>query len=135
VQTTQARLLAAADVYQACIEPRPQRLAMSPTAAAQEVRAEVTAGRLDPDAVRWVIEAAGGRIERVRAPWPAGLTDREVEVLRLVAQGRSNSDVAAALSVSLPTVKHHVLHIYAKVGLSSRAGAALFAMEHDLIHP
>jgi len=134
VQTRAARLLAAADVYHACTEPRPHRPAMSPAVAARELRAEVTRGRLDPEAVRWVLEAAGGRVERVRAAWPAGLTDREVEVLRLVAQGRSNSEVAGALSVSLPTVKHHILHIYAKVGVTSRAGAALFAMEHDLIH-
>jgi HD-GYP domain-containing protein (c-di-GMP phosphodiesterase class II) len=134
VQTLQSRLLAAADVYQACTESRPHRPAMSPPAAARELRAEVTVGRLDPEAVRWVLEAAGGKVERVRAQWPGGLTDREVEVIRLVAQGRSNHEVAAALSVSLPTVKHHVLHIYAKIGVTSRAGAALFAMEHDLIH-
>jgi HD-GYP domain-containing protein (c-di-GMP phosphodiesterase class II)/DNA-binding CsgD family transcriptional regulator len=134
VQTVQSRLLTAADVYHACTEARPHRPAMSPPAAAGELRAEVAAGRLDPEAVRRVLEAAGGKVEPVRASWPAGLTDREVEVLRLVAQGRSNSEVAAALSVSLPTVKHHVLHIYAKVGVTSRAGAALFAMEHDFIH-
>jgi HD-GYP domain-containing protein (c-di-GMP phosphodiesterase class II) len=134
VQTTQTRLLAAADVYHACTEVRPHRPALSPAEAAKELRAEVSAGRLDPEAVRCVLEAAGGRRERVRAPWPAGLTDREVEVLRLLAQGRSNNAVAATLFVSLATVKHHVLHIYAKIGVTSRAGATLFALEHDLIH-
>jgi HD-GYP domain-containing protein (c-di-GMP phosphodiesterase class II) len=134
VQTTSIRLLAAADVYHACTEARPHRPAMSAAEAAREVRGEVERGRLDPEAVRWVLEAAGGRRERVRSAWPAGLTDREVEVLRLVAQGRSNSDVAKALFISMPTVKHHVLHIYAKIGVTSRAGAALFAMENDLLH-
>jgi len=134
VQTTQSRLLAAADVYHACTEARPHRPGLSSGEAARELRAEVSAGRLDPEAVRCVLEAAGGRHERVRAPWPAGLTEREVEVLRLLTQGRSNSEVAKTLFVSLATVKHHVLHIYAKIGVTSRAGAALFAMEHDLIH-
>jgi DNA-binding NarL/FixJ family response regulator len=64
---------------------------------------------------------------------PAGLSDREVEVLRLVARGLSNSEVADRLTVSRRTAEHHVQHIYDKIGVSSRAAAALFAMEHDLL--
>jgi DNA-binding NarL/FixJ family response regulator len=64
---------------------------------------------------------------------PAGLSDREVEVLRLVARGLSNREVADRLTVSRRTVEHHVQHIYDKIGVSSRAAAALFAMEHDLL--
>ncbi|MGH2427453.1 MAG: response regulator transcription factor, partial [Candidatus Limnocylindria bacterium] len=82
-----------------------------------------------------VVEAAGERPSPVRRPWPAGLTAREVEVLRLVADGCSNRDLARRLSVSPRTAEHHVQSIYAKIGISSRAAAALFAMEHDLLAP
>ena len=134
VQTSEMRLLAAADVYHACREPRPHRPALSSADAAVAVRAEVSAGRLDRDAVDAVLQASGEATHRVRSSWPAGLTDREVEVLRLLARGRSNSEVARELFVSLPTVKHHVLHIYAKAGVATRAGATLFAMENGLVH-
>jgi DNA-binding NarL/FixJ family response regulator len=65
--------------------------------------------------------------------WPAGLSGREVEVLRLVAKGRAEKAAAEALFISQQTVHQHVKHIYEKTGVSSRAGVALFAMEHDLI--
>jgi HD-GYP domain-containing protein (c-di-GMP phosphodiesterase class II) len=65
--------------------------------------------------------------------WPAGLTDREVEVLRLVARGLTRSQVAARLAITESTVKHHLEHIYGKIDTSTRVGATLFAMEHDLI--
>ncbi|MGH2945942.1 MAG: response regulator transcription factor [Solirubrobacteraceae bacterium] len=68
----------------------------------------------------------------VRQGYPAGLTDREVEVLRLLAQGRANREIAEALVISEKTAGHHVEHIYAKTGVSTRVGAALFAMRHDL---
>jgi DNA-binding NarL/FixJ family response regulator len=69
----------------------------------------------------------------VRGTAPAGLSDREVEVLRLVARGLSNREIAQRLVVSPRTAEHHVQHIYSKIGVSSRAAAALFAMEHDLV--
>ncbi|MGH2715921.1 MAG: response regulator transcription factor [Thermoleophilaceae bacterium] len=68
----------------------------------------------------------------MRQGYPAGLTDREVEVLRLLAQGRANREIAEALVISEKTAGHHVEHIYAKTGVSTRVGAALFAMRHDL---
>ena len=61
------------------------------------------------------------------------LTGREVEVLRLVASGLSNPDIARELVISRRTAEHHVQHIYAKVGVTSRPALALFAMEHDLL--
>jgi DNA-binding NarL/FixJ family response regulator len=64
--------------------------------------------------------------------YPAGLTDREVDVLRLIAQGRTNKEIAQALVITEKTAGHHVEHIYAKAGVSTRVGAALFAMQHDL---
>jgi DNA-binding CsgD family transcriptional regulator len=130
-----ARILAAADAYQALGQERPHRPALPAAQAARELRAAVAAGGLDRDAATAVLAAAGQRPARVRRAWPAGLTDREVEVLRLVARGRTARQVAAELVISLPTANHHIEHIYGKIGVSSRAGAALFAMEHDLLDP
>ena len=80
-----------------------------------------------------MLAAAGTRQAPRLERWPAGLTDREVEVLRLIARGRSNRDVAAALVVSPKTVGRHVENLYRKIGVRSRAAAAVFAMEHDLL--
>jgi DNA-binding NarL/FixJ family response regulator len=66
-------------------------------------------------------------------PWPAGLSDREVEVLRLVAHGLSNRQIADTLVISPRTAEHHVQHLYTKIGASTRAAAAMFAMEHGLL--
>jgi DNA-binding CsgD family transcriptional regulator len=74
----------------------------------------------------------GHRVPRRKA-WPAGLTTREVEVLRLVAQGRSNRGIADDLSISEKTVRNHVEHIYSKLAVSNRTGASLFAVEHGII--
>lgn len=128
------RILAAADVYLAMLEERPYRSARSPAAAAVQLTAEAAAGRLDLDVVRAVLSVAGHRAAIVRRTWPAGLTDREVQVLRLAARGHSLKEIGTALSISPKTAGHHVQHIYTKVGVSTRAGAALFAMEHDLVH-
>jgi DNA-binding NarL/FixJ family response regulator len=103
-------------------------------AAAHELCSEVRAGRLDGRAVEAVLAAAGQR-RRLRHHWPAGLTMREVEVLRLLAQGCSNREIAGQLSISDRTAGHHVQHIYDKIGRSTRAAAALFAMQHDLLVP
>ena len=127
-----ARLLAAADVYQALTEPRSYRPAFEPDAAATELRREVTAGRLDPDAVEAVLGAAGHRVRR-RREGPDGLTSREVEVLVLLAQGCPNKEIAARLVVSPKTVGTHVEHIYSKIGCSTRAAASLYAMQHGLL--
>lgn len=127
-----ARILAAADAYQAMMEPRPHRPAMAGGDAGRELRAEVRAGRLDGDAVDAVLDAAGHRVTR-RREGPAGLTGREVEVLRLVARGLTTRDIAAKLVVAPKTVGNHIEHIYAKIGVSNRAAAGLFAMQHGLL--
>jgi HD-GYP domain-containing protein (c-di-GMP phosphodiesterase class II) len=129
---TPARILGAADAYQAMRETRPYRLAREPEEAAAELRAEVKAGRLDSDAVEAVLGAAGHRVAR-RREGPAGLTPREVEVLRLLARGLSNKQIAAKLVIAPKTVGNHIEHIYAKTGASKRAGAGLFAMQHGLL--
>jgi HD-GYP domain-containing protein (c-di-GMP phosphodiesterase class II)/DNA-binding CsgD family transcriptional regulator len=128
-----ARILAAADVYQALTEPRPHRPAASPGVAAGAIAQEVQAGRLDRDAVNAVLSAAGHRVRTIRREWPGGLSEREVEVLRLLARGLSNRQIAPILSISEKTVSHHIQHIYDKIDVSTRAAATLFAMRHDLL--
>jgi HD-GYP domain-containing protein (c-di-GMP phosphodiesterase class II) len=115
-----ARILAAADAYQAMREPRPHRPERSPDEAAAELRADVKAGRLDAEAADAVLGAIGHRMPR-RREGPAGLTTREVEVLRLVAQGLSNKEIGARLVISPKTAGNHVEHIYSKIDASSRA--------------
>ncbi|HSI99102.1 MAG TPA: HD domain-containing phosphohydrolase, partial [Patescibacteria group bacterium] len=130
----EARLLGAADAFHAMTEERPHRRALQPAQAAERLQAEARGGRLDADAVSSLIHAAGLAVTRPRVPSrPAGLSEREVEVLRLVARGLSNRDIADRLVVSRRTAEHHVQHIYDKIGVSSRAAAALFAMEHALL--
>jgi len=131
--TPAARILAAADVYQALTEPRPHRPACTPEAAADEVCREMKAGRLDHEAVNAVLNAAGHRVQTVRRAWPNGLSEREVEVLRLLTRGLSNRQMAPLLSISEKTVSHHIQHIYDKIDVSTRAAATLFAMRHDLL--
>jgi DNA-binding NarL/FixJ family response regulator len=66
---------------------------------------------------------------------PAGLSEREIEVVRLVARGLSNPEIGRQLVISRRTAEHHVQHVYRKLGVSSRAAVALFALEHGLIEP
>jgi HD-GYP domain-containing protein (c-di-GMP phosphodiesterase class II) len=127
-----ARILGAADAYQAMREPRPYRAPRAPEEAAAELRADVKGGRLDGDAVEAVLGAAGHRVPR-RREGPAGLTSREIEVLRLLARGLSNKEIAERLVISPKTVGNHVEHIYAKIDASTRATASLFAMQHGLL--
>ncbi|HVS06084.1 MAG TPA: HD domain-containing phosphohydrolase [Candidatus Dormibacteraeota bacterium] len=129
-----ARVLAAADTYHALIEEAPYRPRMAPAEAAKELEAEAASGRLDREVVGATIAAAGQKVATARAAWPGGLTEREVGVLREVARGRTNKEIARTLFISDATVHSHVLNIYTKIGVNSRAGAALFAMENDLVH-
>jgi HD-GYP domain-containing protein (c-di-GMP phosphodiesterase class II) len=129
-----ARVLAAADVFHAMTEERPHRPALGADQAADELRGEVRAARLDRDAAAAVLEAAGRRPSRRRDNLrPGGLSERQIEVARLVAAGCSNPEIATRLVISRRTAEHHVQQIYAKVGVASRAGLALFAHEHDLV--
>jgi DNA-binding NarL/FixJ family response regulator len=79
-------------------------------------------------------EAAKRLIREVRTPEsPEKLTDRETEVLRLIAKGLSNKAIAAALVVSEKTVKTHVSNVLSKLSLPSRTQAALYALKHGLV--
>jgi HD-GYP domain-containing protein (c-di-GMP phosphodiesterase class II) len=125
-----AWLLAAADCYHAMREPRPYRPALSADAAADELSREAAAGRLAPEAVSAVLAAAGQ--PRPAAPRPAGLSERECEVLVLLARGLATKQIARQLGISPKTCDHHIQRLYGKAGVSSRAGATLFALEHGL---
>ena len=128
--TPAARLLAAADAYQAMTEPRPHREPLSPEQAAGTLGEEARAGRLDPDAVGVVLEAAGQRGPRIERP--AGLTEREAEVVALLARGLQTKQVAHELGIAAKTADRHVQNAYGKIGVSTRAAVAVFAMEHGL---
>ena len=128
------RVLAAADCYQAMVEDRPHRPALSPEQARKELEAEARAGRLDADAVRATLEAAGHRAtsQKNRAGI-AGLTKREIEVLVLIANGASAKEIANRLVISVKTARNHTERIYSKLGVSSRSEATIFAMRHGLV--
>ncbi|TDD98209.1 HD domain-containing phosphohydrolase [Jiangella asiatica] len=144
-----ARVLAAADAYRTLLEPRPHRAAWNREAAGRRVSDEARRRTLDPDAV-WAVLAAAGHGGAVRPapgtaqpppapsgapppPAPGGLSDREVEVLRLLALGCGNAEIATRLVISRRTAEHHVQHVYAKIDVSSRAAATLFAVRHRLV--
>ena len=129
--TIAARLLAAADAYHAMTEPRPHREPLPPERAAQVLAEEASVGRLDPDAVAAVLEAAGQRPPRLQRP--AGLTEREAEVVAMLARGLQTKQVARALGISVKTADRHIQNAYRKIGVSSRAAATVFAMEHGLV--
>jgi DNA-binding NarL/FixJ family response regulator len=79
------------------------------------------------------LEARQLRALAGRSSLPAGLTEREVEVLRLIAAGRTNKEIAGELFLSEKTVSRHLSNIFTKVGVSSRSAATAFAFEHQLV--
>jgi DNA-binding NarL/FixJ family response regulator len=95
---------------------------------------------LELQAARAAFERLGARADARRAATliatgsdrPAGLTAREAEVLRLIAAGRSNRDIATRLVISEHTVARHVQNIFTKLEVSSRAAATAFAIKHQL---
>ncbi|MGH3677601.1 MAG: HD domain-containing phosphohydrolase, partial [Mycobacterium sp.] len=128
------RLLAAAVSYQSALEPRPYRQPLSAEAAARRLRDRVKSGALDAMAAEAVLHAAGHHAERPNVR-PGGLTPREIEVLCLVARGASNKDIAKTLVISEKTARNHVERTYAKIGVSNRIGASMYALKHGLVSP
>jgi DNA-binding NarL/FixJ family response regulator len=100
-----------------------------------ELQADATEGRLDPVATDAVLAAAGHRLSRTRAEGPAGLTSRESQVLALLAQGMPNKGIARELGISPKTVSNHIERVYSKLGVSNRAGAAMYAMQYGIVGP
>lgn len=110
---------------------RPHRQELDETGARQVMGEMVAERTLDRTVVAALFETvAAAPLPAVE--WPQGLTDREVEVLQLVATGASNKMIASKLGITAKTVAHHVDHVYDKIGIRSRAGAALFTLEHHL---
>lgn len=129
--STSARLLAAADTFQAMIEPRPHRPAKDPGDAARELARLAEDGLLDHAMASAVIEASGQPVPSMERP--AGLTERETEVIGLLARGLQTKQIATALGISPKTADTHIQSGYRKMGVSTRAAATLFAMEHGLV--
>lgn len=129
--TPHGKILAAAEAYQNKIEPRPHRDALSAQAAADVLKRAVREGKLDADAVGAVLAAAGHAVA-ARQEMVAGLTSREMDVLRAIARGQSMKETARALGISPKTVDNHTQNVYAKIGVKTRGGATLFAIEHGL---
>lgn len=128
-----ARILQAADVFCAMTEDRAYRPAHPPEEAEAELNRLVRAGKIDADASRAVLAAAGTRRQPERKVMVAGLSEREVEVLRLLARGGTMKAIAAGLTISPKTVDRHIQNIYTKIDVSTRSGATLFALEHNLL--
>ena len=104
---------------------------LTPLQATETLTSEVRAGRLDAAAVKAVVEAAGQRTPRIAGP--AGLTQREIDVIRLLARGLQTKQIARVLGISVKTADNHIQNAYSKIGVSTRAAAAVFAMQHGLV--
>jgi HD-GYP domain-containing protein (c-di-GMP phosphodiesterase class II) len=134
--TAGARVLAAADMYQAMRESRPHRRPIPREEVAATLEAEAEQGRLDRAAVRAVLASAGHRVDRRRtrrSAYPGGLTDREVDVLRLVARGLGDKQAAEKLEISPRLFAEYLAQAYEKIGVTTRAGAAMFAMRNGFV--
>lgn len=127
------RLIAVAEAYQNLVEDRPGRAALTPKQAAQRLRDDARRGSLDGDALVAVLEAAGQSGRTKRVPHAGGLTAREIEVLQRVARGGTTKEIGRDLGLSPKTVDNHIQSIYAKLGIKTRGGATLFALENGLL--
>jgi HD-GYP domain-containing protein (c-di-GMP phosphodiesterase class II) len=129
-----ARVIAVVDRFDELTHDQPGALPLNAEQALRQLRAEAGTG-LDPDVLRTLVDELGGSngSASARDAWPASLTEREVEVLRLLGRGMSRREVAKELVISDATARHHLEHIYDKIGVSTRVAAVLFAMEHGLL--
>jgi HD-GYP domain-containing protein (c-di-GMP phosphodiesterase class II) len=135
--STCGQVLATTDIYVGLTTDRADRPAFSTDSAAAELRRLVASGVLDQRVTGAVLEAAGHANERSStASQPKGvlgLTPREIEVLRLAARGLTTSAIASELFISPKTADHHIQHVYAKIGVSTRAAAMLWAMQNEVL--
>jgi HD-GYP domain-containing protein (c-di-GMP phosphodiesterase class II) len=128
-----ARILAAAEAFQTVREEQPHRRALSTEAAASKLRAEGRDGRICPDAAEAVLTVAGQPSRRAPARPLSGMTPREIEVLRWIAVGLTAKETARKLDISPKTADHHIQSLYGKIGVTTRAAAALYAVEHGVL--
>jgi HD-GYP domain-containing protein (c-di-GMP phosphodiesterase class II) len=130
-------VLAAADAYVGMTTDRADRPRMADTEAAAELQQEAARGRLEARAVAAVLKAAGHvdpeLVASRRARNPGGLSRREVDVLCLAARGLTTQTIAERLFISPKTADHHIQHIYTKIGVSTRAAAMLWAIQHAVV--
>jgi len=133
-----ACVLAATEIYVGLTAERADRPPYAPADAAAELRRLESDGLLEPRAASAVLVAAGHGEPRTpsrrRQVNPGGLTRREVDVLRLAAKGLTTREIADRLVISPKTADHHIQHIYGKIDVSTRAAAALWAMQHTVVH-
>jgi HD-GYP domain-containing protein (c-di-GMP phosphodiesterase class II) len=135
-----ARVIAVADRFDDLSHEAPDHPALDLEQVMKRMSQE--AGHdLSPDVFEVLARQVGtdGSASRARRKlhpreWPAGLTDREVEILRLLAKGLSRREMAQQLYLSEHTVRHHLEHIYNKIEVSTRVAATLFAVEHGLLY-
>jgi HD-GYP domain-containing protein (c-di-GMP phosphodiesterase class II) len=130
-----SRLLAAADTFQTLTEARGVRAALTRKQAAQKLRDDARTGQLCGDAVAAVLDAAGQTGRAKKVAYVAGLTGREIEVLQALARGGATKEIARDLGLSPKTVDNHIQSIYSKLGVKTRGGATLFALERGLLQP
>lgn len=130
-----ARILAAAEMFQTAQEERPHRKGVSGETAAAQLRTAIREGSICPDAGEAVLAVAGLAARRTPPRPLAGLTPREIEVLRLIAAGLTAKEMGRRLAISPKTADHHIQSIYSKIGVTTRAAATLHAVEHGLIRP
>lgn len=132
-----ASVLAATEVYVGLTTDRADRAARTPADAAAELRLLEARGAIESRACRAVLVAAGHGVPQTvveaRPRQPGGLSVREVEVLRLAARGLTTQGIADQLFISPKTADHHIQHIYTKIGVSTRAAAALWAMQNAVV--
>jgi len=133
-----ACLLAATEIYVGMTTERADRPPFSDADAAEELRRLEREGVLEARATRAVLVAAGhgepAARTRKRPQNPGGLSRREVDVLQLAARGLTTREIGDRLVISPKTADHHIQHIYDKIGVSTRAAAALWAIQHDVVH-
>ena len=111
----------------------PHRAALSDAAAAAKLRTAVRQGTLCADAVEAVLAVAGQPSRTGGGERLAGLTPREIEVLRLIAGGATAKEAARQLDIAPKTADNHIQSLYSKIGVTTRAAAALYALERGLV--
>ena len=134
---------AAADAWDRLSEPYDRALALVDTGDPDAVRqgldqldrlgADAVAAKLRRDLRRRGMTVVPARRRTSTRNNPSGLTVREVEVLRLLDEGLTNAEVAARLYISPKTADHHIQNFYTKIDVSTRAAAALWAMQHEMV--
>lgn len=129
--------MAAVEIYAGLTTERADRVPFSAEDAASELRRLASQGMLEPRATQAVLAAAGHgepKAATLSQPKnPGGLSDREVDVLRLAARDFTTQEIADRLYISPKTADHHIQHIYNKIAVSTRAAAALWAMQNAVV--